>query len=134
MIIANKQIVDGGVLDPIDQLDHCLVFGKLNMNIKYNKTFIHEIWNYSGGYYTDVTNQLLQIPWGVIINDSDNVDSQAMNQSNFYSANIPGKARLSGTTAKLVFNKISMKQFHNINRPAGVLASMGEKPSRRDAF
>ena len=29
---------------------------------------------------------------------------QSINQSNFYSANIPGKARLSGATAKSVFN------------------------------
>ena len=30
--------------------------------------------------------------------------NQSINQSNFYSANLPGKARLSGTTAKSVFN------------------------------
>ena len=30
--------------------------------------------------------------------------NQSINQSNFYSANIPGKARLSGATAKSVFN------------------------------
>ena len=30
--------------------------------------------------------------------------NQSNNQSNFYSANIPGKARLSGATAKSVFN------------------------------
>ena len=29
---------------------------------------------------------------------------QSINQSNFYSANIPSKARLSGATAKSVFN------------------------------
>ena len=28
----------------------------------------------------------------------------SINQSNFYSANIPGEARLSGTTAESVFN------------------------------
>ena len=30
--------------------------------------------------------------------------NQSINQSNFYSANIPSEARLSGTTAKSVFN------------------------------
>ena len=30
--------------------------------------------------------------------------NQSINQSNFYSANIPGEARLSGATAKSVFN------------------------------
>ena len=30
--------------------------------------------------------------------------NQSINQSNFYSANIPGEARFSGTTAKSVFN------------------------------
>ena len=34
----------------------------------------------------------------------DELINQSINQSNFYSANIPGKARLSGTTAKSVFN------------------------------
>ena len=29
---------------------------------------------------------------------------RSINQSNFYSANIPGEARLSGATAKSVFN------------------------------
>ena len=29
---------------------------------------------------------------------------ESINQSNFYSANIPGEARLSGATAKSVFN------------------------------
>ena len=37
----------------------------------------------------------------------------SINQSNFYSANIPNEARLSGTTAK------SKKQFYNINKPLG---------------
>ena len=32
------------------------------------------------------------------------VHSTSINQSNFYSANIPGEARLSGATAKSVFN------------------------------
>ena len=32
------------------------------------------------------------------------LDPQSINQSNFYSANIPGKAKLSGVTAKSVFN------------------------------
>ena len=31
-------------------------------------------------------------------------DLKSINQSNFYSTNIPGEARLSGATAKLVFN------------------------------
>ena len=30
--------------------------------------------------------------------------NQSINQSNFYSDNIPGEARLSGATAKSVFN------------------------------
>ena len=30
--------------------------------------------------------------------------NQSINQSNFYSANIPNEARLSGATAKSVFN------------------------------
>ena len=32
-------------------------------------------------------------------------DYQSINQSNFYSTNIPSKARLSGATAKSVFNR-----------------------------
>ena len=54
---------------------------------------------------------------------------QSINQSNFYSANIPGEARLSGTTAT------SRKQFRNINRPWEVMVSMGGKAeSKRCVF
>ena len=35
---------------------------------------------------------------------SSAVFNQSINQSNFYSANIPGEARLSGATAKSEFN------------------------------
>ena len=43
-------------------------------------------------------------------------------------ANIPCIARVSGTTAESMFNSKSMKQFRNINRPSGVLLSIGEMP------
>ena len=43
--------------------------------------------------------------------------NQSINQSNFYSANIPGEVRLSGATAKSVFNSKIEEQFRNINRP-----------------
>ena len=58
----------------------------------------------------------------------------SINQSNFYSANIPGEARLSGATAKSVFNSKSRKQFRNINRPWGVTVSMGKAKSERCVF
>ena len=35
---------------------------------------------------------------------SKSIIYQSINQSNFYSANIPGEARFSGATAKSVFN------------------------------
>ena len=35
---------------------------------------------------------------------------QSINQSNFYSANIPGEARLSGVTAKSVFNNSKIEE------------------------
>ena len=35
--------------------------------------------------------------------DGSRVTAHSINQSNFYSTNIPGKARLSGTTAESVF-------------------------------
>ena len=28
----------------------------------------------------------------------------------------------------------SMKQFHNINGPSGMMVSMGERPNQRDTF
>ena len=42
------------------------------------------------------------------------------------------EARLSGATAKSVFNSKSRKQFGNINRPWGMMVPMGEWPSQRD--
>ena len=67
------------------------------------------------------------------------VDLQSINQSNFYSANIPGEATLSGATAESVFNSNDkvMKQSHNINGSSGVLVSMGggkAMSSRSDAL
>ena len=50
---------------------------------------------------------------------------------NFYSANIPGVARLSGATARPVFKGKVVKPFHNINRPLGIPVSMGGKPSQK---
>ena len=46
---------------------------------------------------------------------SDGIN-QSINQSNFYSANIPGIARLSGATARSVFKCEVIESFRNINR------------------
>ena len=76
LIITNnpRQIIESGVLNPIDGLDHCPVYGKLNYTVKHNKIFTRNIWNYSTGNYTELNNQLSQIPWGMVINESDNID------------------------------------------------------------
>ena len=42
--------------------------------------------------------------WGLITIIVPYYINQSINQSNFYNANISGKARLSGATAKSVFN------------------------------
>ena len=56
--------------------------------------------------------------------------NKSINQSNFYSANIPGEARLSGATAKSVLNSKILES--NINRLWGVTVSMGERLNQRD--
>ena len=58
--------------------------------------------------------------------------NQSINQLNFYSTNIPGEARLSDTTAELVFNsKIeeTVLQHQQAIRHAGVY---GGQASQRD--
>ena len=60
------------------------------------------------------------------------VSVQLINQSNFYSTNIPSKARLSGGQPNQCSTAKSRKQFRNINRPWGVTVSMGERPGQRD--
>ena len=76
LLITNspRLILNSGVLDPIHDLDHCPIFGKLNFNIKYNKSFTRKIWNYAAGNFNQLNNQLSQIPWGTVIGESDGVD------------------------------------------------------------
>ena len=76
LLITNnpRLIINSGVLDPIHDLDHCTIFGKLNYNIKYNKPFRRTIWDYPAGDYVKLNDQLLQIPWGLVVGESDNVN------------------------------------------------------------
>jgi hypothetical protein len=76
LLITNnpRQIINSGVLDPIHDLDHCPIFGILNLNPKYARPFQRKIWDYSAGNYTQLNDQLFQIPWGIVIGESDDVD------------------------------------------------------------
>ena len=61
--------------------------------------------------------------------------NQSINQSNLYSTNIPGVARLSGATASSVLkNAKSLKSFRNINRQYRTPVSTGGRPSWRGMF
>ena len=51
----------------------------------------------------------------------------SVNQSNFYTANIPSEATLGGVTGESVLNTKSIKQFRNVDGPSGVVVSMGGK-------
>ena len=53
------------------------------------------------------------------------------NQSNFYSATIPGVARLGRVIANQCSTANLMKQFCIINGPSGVLIFIVERPSQR---
>ena len=79
LLITNnpRLVLNSGVLDPIHDLDHCPIYGKLNFTIKYNKSFKREIWNYAAGNYIEPNNHLFQIPWGIVIGESDNVNDAA---------------------------------------------------------
>ena len=76
LLITNNptRIIESGVLDPIHDLDHLPIYGILNMNLKHNKPFSRKMWHYSAGNYDDLNNQLSQIPWGIVIGESDDVD------------------------------------------------------------
>ena len=56
----------------------------------------------------------------------------SINQSNFYSANIPGEARLSGTTAKSVFNSSTLPQHQQAMGSDGIYG--GKAKSKRCVF
>ena len=60
---------------------------------------------------------------------------QSINQSNFYCANIPGEARLSGATAELVFNS-KMEETVFLHQQATGNAGIygGEAKSKRCVF
>ena len=71
----------------------------------------------------------LDRPWFAI--GESCVAYQSINQSNFYSTNIPSEARLSGATVNLVFDcKIEAVPWHQ--QAIGILLSMGQRPSVRD--
>ena len=55
-----------------------------------------------------------------------------INRLNFCTANIPGKAKLSGKTAKSMSDNEIHKTVRDVNGPSGVLVTMGEQPSKRD--
>ena len=58
--------------------------------------------------------------------------TELLYQSNFYSANIPGEARLSGATAKSVFNS-KIEETVPLHQQAMVSGSIyGERPNQRD--
>ncbi len=68
-------LTDTGVLDPIHDLDHCPIYGKLNYSIKsHNKPFSRKIWNYSAGDFAELNRQISQIPWGMVIGETNDVD------------------------------------------------------------
>ena len=56
---------------------------------------------------------------------SDHVINQSSSQFHFYSANIPGKARLSGATAKSVFDNEIHEAVHDVNVSLGIPVFMG---------
>ena len=58
--------------------------------------------------------------------------NQSINQSSFYSANIPGKARLSGATSESAFNSKIEETVPLHQQAMGMPLSMGDRPSQRD--
>ena len=53
---------------------------------------------------------------------------------NFYSSNIPSKARLNGTPAKSVSNNKIYEAVHNVNGLLGMQVSKEERSSQRYMF
>ena len=76
LIITNKPqlILNHGVLDPIHDLDHCPIYGKLNLHLIKTKPFSRQIWDYKAGDYNKLNDELLQIPWGMVTGQSENID------------------------------------------------------------
>jgi len=80
LLITNNPglIIDSGTLDPLHDLDHLPIYGKLNFHIKHNKPSIRNIWDFANGNYQELNDQLLQIPWGMVIGESDIDDAVEM--------------------------------------------------------
>jgi hypothetical protein len=51
-----------------------MVAGKCNFSMSYNKQFKRTIWNYPLGDYVKLNNDFFQIPWEMVIDQSDNID------------------------------------------------------------
>ena len=55
------------------------------------------------------------------------INIQSINQSNFYSTNIPGDSQAQWRDIQIQCSTAkSMKQFHNANSSSGILVSMGK--------
>ena len=77
-----------------------------NATMKGKKKILNEyvlpMLTYSSETWT--LNKAMEEMMAVSHRKMESIINQSINQSNFYGANIPGEARLSGATAESVFN------------------------------
>ena len=77
LIITNNScnIVSSGVMDPIDNLDHCPVFANFKIGHYIKKAnFKRIIWNFNAENLQRLDTNLSMVPWHALLSAADTVD------------------------------------------------------------
>ena len=65
---------DVGVLPPIDNLDHGVVYGSFNFSYPKRNHIKRKVWLFDEGNYELLNNMLLSIEWNTFFSKTDNID------------------------------------------------------------
>ena len=66
-------VLDSGVLPPLNNLDHSLIFTTLNCLLTNSPPSSKLLWDYANADFTNLNDALLCVPWEDIVANSPNV-------------------------------------------------------------
>ena len=76
LLITNTPlaVLEHGVGDPLHDLDHCLIYGILETVMPFSESHERLLWNYNRGDFIKLNDQLLNIPWDMMVNEFTDLD------------------------------------------------------------
>ena len=63
-----------GTSDPINDLDHCPIYGHVKFSYPKKLNYRRTIYNYSSEHITKLNNNLNKVPWYAILQNHDSID------------------------------------------------------------